>query len=149
MVAYGFKPFFSGQIESGSKCQTVRGHRPRHARPGERVQIYQGMRTKYCRKIVPDTLCTMVLPIEIAISDLIDELVASIIVDGVHLKRDQVEAFARQDGFAPELLGEGFPTKLRGRTARETMGRFWVATHPGVTKFSGVLIKWQAEAGSP
>lgn len=149
MVAYGFKPFFSSQIESGSKRQTVRRDRPRHARPGERVQLYQGMRTKYCRKIVPDVVCTSVLPIEIAISDLLDELVASIIVDGIHLRRDEVEAFARLDGFAPELLGEKFPAKLSGRSARETMGRFWIANHPGVTKFTGVLITWQSEAGSP
>lgn len=145
MVAYSFKSFFAPQIASGEKCQTIRSDRPRHARPGERVQLYQGMRTKHCRKIIDDQICTKVLPIEIAISELINELVASVVVDGIHLHRDEVEQFARADGFAPELLGDLIPAKLRGRTARETMGRFWVANHPGVTTFAAVLIKWQSE----
>ncbi len=148
MVAYGFKSFFSGQIESGHKRQTVRSERSRHARPGERIQLYSGLRTKYCRKIVADPVCTEVRSVEIVISDLIDELIVSIVIDGVHLRRDDVEAFARADGFAPEHLGNSFPAKLYGRTARETMGRFWMDTHPGKSKFTGVLISWQPGAGS-
>lgn len=73
MVAYGFKKFFSPQIESGHKRQTVRGNRDRHARPGERVQLYEGLRTQYCRKIIADPVCTHVVPIEIVVSDLINE----------------------------------------------------------------------------
>lgn len=146
MVAYGFKPFFSGQIESGHKRQTVRSERSRHARPGERIQLYCGMRTKYCRKIIADPVCTEVRSVEIVISDLIDELIATIVIDGVHLRRDDVEAFARADGFAPDHLGKSFPAKLYGRTARETMGRFWMDNHPDVSKFTGVLISWQPEA---
>ena len=149
MVAYGFKSYFSGQIESGHKRQTVRRDRARHARPGERVQLYEAMRTKYCRKIIADQVCTHVVPIEIVVSDLIDELIASIIIGGVHLHRVEVEAFARSDGFAPELLGNSYPAKLYGRTARETMGRFWIASHPDVSKFTGVLIRWQPEAARP
>ncbi|NSZ59546.1 ASCH domain-containing protein [Agrobacterium tumefaciens] len=149
MVAYGFKKFFSPQIESGHKRQTVRGNRDRHARPGERVQLYEGLRTQYCRKIIADPVCTHVVPIEIVVSDLINELIAGIVIDGVHLHRVEVEAFARRDGFAPELLGNSYPAKLYGRTARETMGRFWIANHPGVSKFTGVLIRWQPEAPTP
>ncbi len=149
MVAYGFKSYFSGQIESGHKRQTVRRDRARHARPGERVQLYEAMRTKYCRKIITDQVCTHVVPIEIVMSDLIDELIASIVIGGVHLHRVEVEAFARSDGFAPELLGNSYPAKLYGRTARETMGRFWIASHPGFSKFTGVLIRWQPEAATP
>lgn len=145
MVAYSFKSFFAGQIESGHKRQTVRGQRSRHARPGERLQLYVGMRTKHCRKIAADPLCTEVRSVEIVISELINEIIVSIAIDRVHLRRADIEAFARADGFAPEHLGNSFPAKLYGRTARETMGRFWIDAHPDVSKFTGVLISWQPE----
>jgi hypothetical protein len=46
MVAYSFAPQFIDTIRSGTKCQTIRpiGKR-RHARTGEPVQLYTGMRT--------------------------------------------------------------------------------------------------------
>ncbi|MEH3091997.1 MAG: ASCH domain-containing protein [Agrobacterium cavarae] len=148
MVAYGFKSFFAGQIENGHKRQTVRSERGRHARPGERIQLYVGLRTKHCRKIVADPLCTEVRSIEIGISSLVDEIIVSIAIDGVRLRRDDVEAFARADGFAPEYLGNSFPAKLYGRTARETMGRFWIDAHPDLSTFTGVLISWQPEVAT-
>lgn len=58
MVAYSFHRMFAPDVEAMIKRQTVRAHRKRHARIGEPVQLYTGMRTKQCRKLViPDPIC--------------------------------------------------------------------------------------------
>jgi hypothetical protein len=50
MVAYSFKPRFEMPIVTLRKTGTIRAHgRRRHARPGERLQLYTGMRTRSCR----------------------------------------------------------------------------------------------------
>ena len=49
MVAYNFKPRFAPLIVVGTKRQTIRRPRigrHRHARDGEKVQLYTGLRTK-------------------------------------------------------------------------------------------------------
>lgn len=145
MVAYGFKKFFSPQIEDGTKRQTIRGDRARHARPGEAIQLYEGMRTRHCRRIIADQLCTAVLPIQIRLNELINEVVASIEVNGVFLLRDEIEEFARMDGFHPDRLQVKFNGRS-ARTARENMGLFWRANHPDVDCFDGRLILWKPEA---
>ena len=64
MVAYNFKPQFVPLIETGAKQQTIRSPRKRHTQPGEAMQLYTGMRTKACRKLVtPDPLCISVEPL--------------------------------------------------------------------------------------
>lgn len=141
MVAYGFKKFFSPQIEAGIKTHTVRGDRRRHAHPDEPMQLYEGMRTRYCRKIIADPVCVAVLPIVIVSSDLLECGLAYIEIDGCPLHRDEIEHFARADGFAPEWVSGRTPY-LKAETARENMGAFWRHHHAGVTRFEGKLIKW-------
>lgn len=52
MVAYNFRPQFAPLVESGAKRQTIRAPRKNgHARVGDKVHLYTGMRTKECRKI--------------------------------------------------------------------------------------------------
>lgn len=144
MVAYSFKRFFEPQIATGFKRQTVRGQRPRHARPGEAVQLYVGMRTRFCRKIVdPDPICTETLPIVIETSTLLDCIIAAIEIDGRRLHRDEIEEFARADGFAPEHIND-VAIDMQGKTARENMGAFWQANHP-IGLFTGELIRWAPE----
>jgi len=143
MVAYGFKKFFAPQIEDGTKTHTIRGHRRRHAHVGEPVQLFQGLRTQYCSKIIDDPICIAVLPIIIMSSDLIDAGIAYIAIDGQPLHRDEIEPFAASDGFDPLRLAGHAPAKLIGATARETMGRFWRDSH-GASIFEGVIIRWQA-----
>ena len=48
MVAYSFKRRFREPILAGSKQQTIRADRKRHARRGEALQLYTGMRTTQC-----------------------------------------------------------------------------------------------------
>ena len=141
MVAYGFKKFFAPQIEDGSKTHTIRGNRSRHAHVGEPVQLYYGMRTKHCAKIIPDPTCSAVLPIIIMSSDLISAGIAYIEIAGRPLHRDEIEPFAISDGFDPARLRGLAPASLIGETARETMGRFWRASHPG-SRFEGVIVRW-------
>lgn len=143
MVAYGFKSFFAPQIADLTKTHTIRGHRRRHAHAGEDVQLFQAMRTKHCRKIIPDPVCIAVLPIVIMSSDLLDAGIAYIEIDGRALHRDEIEPFAISDGFSPNRLRGIAPEKMIGATARETMGRFWNANH-GCTRFEGVIIRWRS-----
>lgn len=144
MVAYGFKKFFAPQIEDGSKAHTIRGHRRRHAHVGEPVQLFTGMRTRYCAKIIADPICIAVLPIVIISSELLADGIAYIEIDGKPLHRDEIEPFAISDGFAPDRLAGLTPAYLIGETARETMGRFWRSEHNG-NRFEGVIVKWRKD----
>lgn len=59
MVAFSFKEQFAEAVASGAKTQTIR--QTARAKPGDRLQLYTGMRTKKCRKLVdPDPVCTLV-----------------------------------------------------------------------------------------
>ncbi|MEI9410732.1 ASCH domain-containing protein [Mesorhizobium salmacidum] len=140
MVAYSFKPMFGLQVSGLIKRQTVRADRKRHARPGEPVQLYQGMRTIHCRKLVEaDPICTRVRSIEFAISDLMPGAIVSIAIEAIPLHREEIELFCRADGFAPSCV---FDFGLRGDTARENMGLFWLQHH-GMGRFEGKLIEWE------
>lgn len=142
MVAYGFKKFFAPQIEDGSKTHTIRGHRRRHAHVGEPVQLFTGLRTRHCVKIIADPVCIDVVPIVIMSSDLLSAGIAYIEIDGRPLHRDEIEPFAISDGFDPARLAGLAPASLIGETARETMGRFWRYENPG-SRFEGVIIRWR------
>lgn len=120
MVAYSFAPRFEVLIREGMKRQTVRADRNRHARPGERLQLFTGMRTKQCRKIVDDPVCTSVLPIDIRFATGEVSLIRVGTVPILHLDR-----FAVEDGF--EDIAD--------------MSAFW-REHHGAKDFRGVLIEW-------
>ena len=72
MVAYNFQSQFAPKVAALEKLQTIRprfnknGKERRHARAGENVQLYQGMRSRECRKLVtPDPVCLGAWPITI------------------------------------------------------------------------------------
>ncbi|MEM1046838.1 MAG: hypothetical protein AAGL24_11815 [Pseudomonadota bacterium] len=92
MVAYNFQKRFAGDVESFRKRQTIRAKRKsRHARAGEAVQLYTGMRTRSCRKLIdPDPVC------ELSTSCAIREEGITL---GNHAHVD-LDEFARADGFA-------------------------------------------------
>jgi len=64
MPAYNFKSQFAQPIESGRKRQTIRPRRKRPTRPGDKLYLYMGMRTKACRKLA-EVICTRVTPVDI------------------------------------------------------------------------------------
>jgi hypothetical protein len=77
MVAYSFQKRFAdavlaglepGPWRPGMKRWTLRHDRRRHARPGEAVQLYTGMRTRSCR-LLGRAQCQAVVPVLIGWDD--------------------------------------------------------------------------------
>jgi hypothetical protein len=123
MVAYSFKPQFEVAIREGWKTQTIRA-RDRHARPGEMVQLFVGLRMAQCRKICPDVRCTEVMKIVVGFDN--DGAIERILIDGVPVR--DLDAFAVRDGF---------------RDAHD-MADFWRSEHCPVGLWHGVIIEWAA-----
>lgn len=133
MVALSFKGQFAAPILAGTKRQTVRVQRKRPPRAGEPIQLYVGMRTKHCRKIMPDPICTEVCLIMITVDADHPELIAGITFDNrTHLGNVAIERFAVADGFAAS----------EGTSARRAMGKFWMRHH-GAGQFIGHVIRWE------
>ncbi len=132
MVVLSFKGQFAEPIIAGIKRQAVRAGRKRPPRAGERLQLYTGMRTKQCRKIIPDPRCTEVSLILIVIDAAHPELIASIEIGAVPLNDRAIERFAGADGFT----GHGEVS------ARRAMGNFWMRHH-GPGEFLGHVIRWE------
>jgi uncharacterized protein YqfB (UPF0267 family) len=122
MVAYSFKQQFAAPILAGTKRQTIRADRKRHARPGEELQLYTGMRTRQCALIARVT-CASVTPIRIRFPP--DSMIE---FDDQTLRPGAgIDAFARLDGF-PDW---------------HAMKQFWWANHPtSLRVFTGMLIRW-------
>ena len=127
MVAYNFKSQFVAPIMAGTKRQTIRADRKRHARPREPLQLYTGMRTRQCR-LVGLAHCLAVEPISI---DVDGQLIT--LPGGVLEGRATLDLFALADGFLdwPE------------------MAQFWRDNHSGAPVFSGVLVRWFGFKPSP
>ena len=97
MPAYNFKKQFANDVESGKKCQTVRPKRKRPTVAGDTLYLYTGMRTKNCRKL-KEAECEVVVPIDIGLF--------FVRVDNEDLSLEEIEEFAKDDGF--ENMGEMF-----------------------------------------
>jgi len=142
MVAYSFQPRFVEPIRSGIKFGTIRAlSKRRHAKPGERLQLYCRQRRPDGFKIVPDVTCARVNAIEFDLRDVRDPRLIS---NGVEIPAFSLEAdqFARSDGFT-----------VSNDAVREfhNMVIFWYATH-GHILFHGVHILWaepQKAAATP
>ena len=131
MVAYSFKKQFGPPILAGTKAQTIRADRKRHARPGEELQLYPGMRTKHC-KLVARVPCLEVAPIRIELPRARQVPEVMVFKPDGDLARHiltprALQNFAQADGFRDF----------------DEMHAFWCAEHPGVDTFHGVLIRWK------
>ena len=134
MVAYSFKKRFGPPILAGTKAQTIRAERAgkcRHARPGEQVQLYTGMRTKHCRRLA-EAVCLEVAPIRIELPRARRAPEVMIFTPEGVLARHILTAralanFARADGFVDF----------------DEMVNFWRTEHPALDTFNGTLIRWQ------
>ncbi|RWR14236.1 ASCH domain-containing protein [Paenirhodobacter populi] len=127
MVAYSFQRRFAPPIAALTKRQTIRADRRRHARPGEMLQLFTGMRTRHCVKIIADPRCTSVEPVILRMDD--DHRIAEVEIAGEPI--DDVDGFAIRDGF--ESLSD--------------MSGFWVMSHGPMALFRGVLILWEPQEG--
>lgn len=119
MVAYNFQGRFADLVASGRKAQTIRAPRKdgRHAKVGDALQLYTGMRTRQCRKL-RNAVCQDVCDIRLEANRILtckpQELLA------LH----DLDQFARHDGFA-----------------NWSEMREWFAGTHGLP-FRGVLIRW-------
>jgi hypothetical protein len=91
MTALGFKAQFAGPVERREKCQSIRAKGDRF-KVGGAIQLYTGMRTKACRKLVsPDPVCILSNYIVLRPNGITFGTVAEQFPD--------VDEFARLDGF--------------------------------------------------
>lgn len=148
MVAYSFNAAFVSPIVARIKRQTIRLPRKRHARPGERMQLYYGMRTRHCRKLIPDPVCIGLDEVRIDLRELagIDREegrpdwrdLVGLEVNGIPLNVAtgdvQADEYARGDGFP------GMPDL--GISPFEHMVRWWLDVH-GAVLFDGVALRWE------
>ena len=143
MVAYSFITAFVADVEARTKRQTIRPLRKRHARPGERIQLFTGMRTKHCRKIIPDPICIGVDEVRFDLreasaspAELPDTV--GLFVNGIPLVFSDADEYARQDGF------KGLPgvSDRQGLFPFAHMALWWVRVH-GRVLFEGVAIRWE------
>lgn len=127
MVAYSFQKQFVEPILAGRKTQTIRAERTgpsRHARVGEEIQLYFGLRTQHA-KLIAKRICTGVAPILLELDAGRVEIAGRAIAAG---DKAALDAFARLDGFE----------------CWDALRAFWAATHPGIERFVGVRIGWGA-----
>lgn len=128
MVAYSFKRAFVDDIVARTKRQTIRLPRKRHALPGERIQLYTAMRTRHCRKIIPDPVC-------VGVDEVVIDLRAAecwLEVNGIQIRGEEADTYARGDGFQGSLFVGPF----------RHMARWWIWVH-GPILFEGVAIRWE------
>lgn len=125
MTAYNFRGEFAPAVSSGEKRQTIRALRKggRHALPGEALQLFTGMRTLRCRKLLdPDPTCISVDPIDMIVVD--DDV--QVLVKDEPLSPLELERLARADGF-------------------DDVRKFLLFFKEQGLPFTGVLIKWRLE----
>lgn len=124
MVAYSFQRQFIAPIQNGTKGQTIRAPgKRRHAAVGQMLQLYFGMRTRQCQKIIDDVACLRVDKVEL------DLVTKGIIIGDGRVTLDMpgdLDRFAVLDGF--ENWG--------------ALTAFWRQFHPGVDAFDGVMPGW-------
>lgn len=91
MVAFNFKAQFAPLVASWAKKQTVRAKR--RAKKGDRLQLFTGLRTSDCRKLIePDPVCTLV--------DYVSIRPEYLTLGDTSLHEGDADHFARRDGFA-------------------------------------------------
>jgi len=92
---FNFSPLFTDKVESGAKLQTIRRWRKdgKVPRPGDRVRLYAGLRTRRARLLV-DSVVVECFPVTM---DFTDE--RPVVSNGIHLHRGEATSFAQLDGF--------------------------------------------------
>lgn len=135
MVAYSFKRQFVEPIRWGlglgldvpdgvvaPKRQTIRADRKRHARPGEEMQLYCGMRTRGCF-LIGRARCATLRSIRLRLQRYEITVGTS---ERYHTMK-QLHAFAQSDGFK----------------SYEEMADFWAREHGNTIDWRGVIITWE------
>lgn len=125
MPAYSFQERFVPFILA------LRKGRSRHALPGDKLYLYYGLRTKWCRKI-GEAICCRTERITINIDKIVLEDPPRCIYQSLTARN----VFAWADGFRPQRSTADDPAG-----AWELMLRYWQQTHE--LPFEGVIIYWK------
>ncbi len=138
MPAYSFQGQFVPVIENETKPHTVRANRKdgKVPKPGDRLYLYYGMRTKQCRKI-GEAVCSGVKGVTIS-----DEGIEFHGLWGGPLVKPDCDKFAWKDGFRPE----GSTAETPG-AAFKLLLHFFKQTHE--LPFKGVVIYWKDFKATP
>lgn len=126
MVAYSFQKQFSAPILAGTKTGTIRAgrNRPsRHARPGEYIQLYTGLRTKHVNQVGIGR-CLSVRNIELYFVDRPE--VRYPYHEIIIARPRDLDAFAVADGFENWIALEAF----------------WTRGNPELRSFDGYHVQW-------
>lgn len=150
MFAYSFQARFVAAIEADEKLQTIRAPRKRHARPGEQLQLYAGMRTKHCR-LIARRRCLSVDPTAISIQEERVVVGSAANVSGTEPTETFLMAFDDGSAFqAKEIVDKDAFAIRDGFAGWRSMKLFWASTHPDPDKpdgwFVGVVICWTPSA---
>lgn len=122
MPALSFHKRFAEDVQAGRKRQTVRPGRKRPIRPGDRLVLYTGMRTKQCRRL-NEAVCRSVEPVQISVNGT-HVVPGEVRLSGRPLPAAELDEFIAADGFDSQL--EFFD---------------WFERHYGPS-FYGVVIRW-------
>lgn len=127
-VPHRFDPYTDLEPEALPKRQTIRAiGKRRHARVGDKLQLYTAMRTKQC-ELIGEARCTRVREITIHVGKRTLLIGIGDMKDA--LGGDALHEFCRRDGFSGVV----------------DMCEFWNKEH-GPGRFSGVLIEWEPRDG--
>jgi hypothetical protein len=157
MVAYSFQRRFVAPICTGlgreiprgffetmqtdhtPKRQTIRKDRKRHARPGELMQLYHGMRTRQCF-LIGEARCISANEIRINFNmhPVIDVLTSQ---GWERYAGDNLDAFARRDGFSNWNDMSAFWREQHPKMFSEFIAP---VDNPHHGRFGGVIICWEA-----
>ena len=97
---------FTDQVSDGRKCHTIRKWRKVPFKNGDELSFFTGMRTKKCRRLRPNAVCTSAMPIAIATRRREVFLMAAkgsaysarLRPDGM-LNAEEIDLLAKNDGF--------------------------------------------------
>lgn len=123
MPAYNFQKRFAPAIRSGAKAHTIRPNRKHNPKPGDRLYLFTGQRTKTCERLL-DTVCLEAIPILI-------QAEGDVALGDTNLSPEAIRALAVADGLRDEA--EFYA---------------WFVARYGLP-FFGVLIKWQPPTAFP
>lgn len=131
MVALNFKEQFADDVEDERKLRSIRAPRKdgRDPKPGDKLQLYTGMRQTGCRKL-RDAVCQRVRPVEIDYT--------GITIAGKRLYAGDAPAY--QGGPDPESYDGDF-ARADGFDGFQDMVEFFKETHE--LPFKGLLIEWR------
>lgn len=136
MVALSFQKQFAPPILAGTKLHTIRGERKHPIQPGQALQLYTGMRTRFCAKI-GDAVCASVRPLTMVLHTQVTGGPRVIIENA-----DGGSTCIFQIGLDEFAVSDGFRNWLE-------MVAFWGKHHPDVNIFDGFIIAWMNFVAAP